>query len=58
MISAARYAVVILPAAYLLSRSLGANGVWHAFWITEAAAAVFSAALFALVSKKELRHKS
>ncbi len=58
MISAARYAVVILPAAYLLSRSLGANGVWHAFWITEAVAAVFSAALFALVSKKELRHKS
>ena len=35
VISLCRYTVVILPAAWLLSRFLGPDGVWHAFWITE-----------------------
>ena len=35
VISLCRYAVVILPAAFLLCRAIGPNGVWHAFWITE-----------------------
>ena len=35
IISLCRYIVVILPAAFLLSRIFGASGVWHAFWITE-----------------------
>ena len=35
VISLCRYAVVILPAAFLLCRAMGPNGVWHAFWITE-----------------------
>ena len=34
-ISLSRYLVVILPAAWLLSLWLEAEGVWHAFWVTE-----------------------
>ena len=30
-----RYVILIIPAAFVLSRFLGAAGVWHAFWITE-----------------------
>ena len=43
VISLCRYVVVILPAAFLLCHALGPDGVWHAFWITEAvtAAAAF-----------------
>ena len=36
VISLCRYVVVILPAAFLLCRTIGPDGVWHAFWITEA----------------------
>lgn len=32
LISLCRYVVVILPAAFWLSRLFGAVGVWHAFW--------------------------
>ena len=39
VISLCRYAVVILPAAFLLCRTIGPDGVWHAFWITEAVTA-------------------
>ena len=35
MICLLRYVVLIIPAAFLLSRFLGAEGVWHAFWVTE-----------------------
>ena len=35
LISLLRYLIVMVPAAFLLSRFLGAEGVWHAFWITE-----------------------
>ena len=35
LISMLRYMLIIIPAAFLLSRILGANGVWHAFWVTE-----------------------
>ena len=38
-ISLCRYVIVILPAAFILSRVLGASGVWHAFWIAEAVTA-------------------
>lgn len=42
-ISLLRYLVLMIPAAFLLSRFLGAQGVWHAFWVTEwlTAAAAF-----------------
>ena len=39
VISLCRYAVVILPAAFLLCRLAGPDQVWHAFWITEEATA-------------------
>ena len=45
VISLCRYAAVILPAAWGLSRLWGPAGVWHAFWITEA---VTAAAAFAI----------
>ena len=32
--------VVIVPAAFLLSRAFGPVGVWHAFWVAEALTAV------------------
>lgn len=35
VISLCRYFVIIVPAAFLLSRWLGVSGVWHAFWLTE-----------------------
>lgn len=35
IISLMRYTVFIIPVAFLLSRVWQANGVWHAFWITE-----------------------
>ncbi len=43
VISLLRYAVIIIPAAWILSRLTGPSGVWHAFWIAEAvtAAAAF-----------------
>lgn len=44
VISLLRYAVITIPAAFVLSRFLGAAGVWHAFWLAElctAAAAYF-----------------
>ncbi len=46
LISLARYIVVILPAAYLFSRFLDADGVWLAFCFTELVTAVFSAILY------------
>ncbi len=42
--------IVILPAAFILSRVLGASGVWHAFWIAEAVTAVVSF----LISRKKV----
>ena len=40
-ISMLRYIIVIIPAAYILCFFAGAGAVWNAFWIGEAAAAVF-----------------
>lgn len=42
MISVLRYVLVIIPLAWILSRFLQAEGVWHSFWITEAVTAAFS----------------
>lgn len=52
-ISLARYVVVIIPAAFLLSRFAGAEGVWCAFCLTEFLTAGFSR----LVFKKEVTGK-
>ena len=45
-ISLTRYLLLILPLALLLSHFLGAVGVWHAFWMTEAGAAAFSVFIY------------
>ena len=46
IISLCRYIVVILPAAFILSRLMGPSGVWHAFWATELITAVVSFAVY------------
>ncbi len=46
MISLCRYGIFIIPASMLLCRIWGACGVWNAFWVTEAAAAVLSGAIY------------
>ena len=53
IISLLRYLVVILPAAYLLSRAFGMNGVWMAF-----PAAEFFSAGAAIVLYRRVRRKS
>ena len=42
LISLLRYVLCIIPCAFLLSRVLGAEGVWHAFWVTELLTSVFA----------------
>ena len=42
IISLCRYLLIIVPAAFGLSRLMGASGVWHAFWITELLCAIIS----------------
>ena len=46
LISLFRYVILIIPAAFLLSRLFGAVGVWHAFWVSEAAGAVLSLLIY------------
>ena len=46
VISLCRYIVVIIPAAFLLSRWLGPVGVWHAFWIAELLTAAVSLVIY------------
>ena len=53
VISLCRYLVIIVPCAFLLSKIVGANGVWNAFWITEALTAVISF----IVYKKSVKLK-
>lgn len=52
IISLCRYAVLILPAAWILSRFLGAVGVWHAFWLTETITAVISVIIYRVSTQK------
>ena len=42
VISLCRFTVIIIPAAFILSRFLGTSGVWYAFGITEFATAVIA----------------
>lgn len=46
IISLFRYVLVILPAALVLCRSRGPEGVWNTFWITELVTAAVSAAVY------------
>ena len=43
-ISLMRYAVIIIPIAFVLSRIIGPIGVWHAFWLAELITAVYAGA--------------
>lgn len=52
LISVLRYVAVILPLAFVFSRFLGADGVWHAFWVTEVVTALFSMVIYRKVMKK------
>lgn len=42
IISLCRYLVIILPAAFLLSRLFGPSGVWNSFWVAELLTAIVS----------------
>ena len=52
-----RFMIVIIPAAYILSRSFGALGVWHAFWINEWICALLSGGLFLQVYRRSLQER-
>ena len=53
VIALCRYIVFIMPLAALRCRRWGADGVWHAFWITEVLAAVVSG----IVYRRAVTHK-
>ena len=53
IISLLRYTVIIIPAAFLLSRLFGPDGVWHAFWIAEAV----TAAIAILIYRRAVRER-
>lgn len=46
IISLCRYLVLIIPAAFVLSRIFGPVGVWNAFWVAEAATALVSLVIY------------
>ena len=54
VISVLRYAAVIIPAAWLMSRFFGATGVWHAFWIAEVITAALAFVIFKKVFNKSM----
>ena len=51
VISMCRNVVIIIPLAWILSKLIGVDGVWHAFWITEA----LSAGVSLFVYRRSLR---
>ena len=53
VVSLLRYLVIIVPLAFVLSRFIGANGVWHSFWITETVTAFVAYGIY----RKALRNK-
>ncbi len=50
VISLMRYLILMIPAAFFISRFAGAEGVWHAFWVTEWLTAL---AAFAIYKREE-----
>ena len=46
IISLFRYVAVIIPAAFVLCRIFGPEGIWNAFWITEFITAVIAAIVY------------
>ncbi len=58
VISICRYILIILPAAFLLTRFAGPDQIWHAFWITELFTAVVASVCFGVASRSELSSDS
>ena len=48
-----RQALVCMGLAFVLSRVVGANGVWHAFWLTEAVTAAISWGIYRRIFRGE-----
>lgn len=42
IISMCRYVMIIIPISFILSRFLGAAGVWHGFWTAEVVTAIIA----------------
>lgn len=55
IISFSRYAMIIIPVAYVLSKFLGAQGVFFAFPVAEGLTAVASFFIYQRLRKKELK---
>lgn len=55
IISFSRYAMIIIPAAYVLSKIMGAQGVFFAFPVAEGLTAVASFFIYQRLRKKELK---
>ena len=53
VVSLLRYLIIIVPLAFILSRFLGATGVWHAFWVTETVTAFVAYGIY----RKALHNK-
>ena len=52
-ISLSRYVVIIIPAAYILSRFIDANGVWAAFVVAEFVTAIYAYRTYKKTTKIE-----
>lgn len=46
LVSSSRYILIMLPVSFVLSRLLGASGVWHGFWVSESLTALIAAVIF------------
>ena len=55
VISLCRYILVIIPAAFVLSRVCGARGVWYAFVISELLTAVAAGLIYRRVSHRTMK---
>jgi len=56
LMSALRQLIILLPAAYILSRLFGLNAVWFAFPIAEFFALIFAAIMLSRVYNSQIRY--
>ena len=52
IVSLLRGLIVIVPAAFILSRALGVTGVWMAFPVTEVMVAAVGAAIYVFYKRR------
>lgn len=55
MISLLRYLIVIIPTAFVLSRFMGATGVWMAFAVAEFVTGIISYFIYQKYAKKTIK---